>query len=91
VLASTRPPFGSSGTCGRRRNRTSAFDASTRRWAEASGFTKLGVFFDAAAVPFVMVIDARTMEIASAGVGGVTSSSEIDAQADDVTSRPAAY
>jgi hypothetical protein len=56
-----------------------------------AGFTMLGVYFDAAAVPFVMVIDARTMEIASAAVGGLTSASQIDAAVDDVMSRPAAY
>ena len=56
-----------------------------------AGFAVIGVYFDAAAVPFVMVIDARTMEIASAQVGGITSASQIDAAADDVMSRPPAY
>ena len=56
-----------------------------------SGFTILGVFFDASAVPFVMVIDARTMEIASAGVGGLTTVSQVDSAVTAVTSRAAAY
>ena len=56
-----------------------------------SGFTVLGVFFDPASVPFVMVIDARTMEIASAGVGGLTTVSQVDSAVTAVTSRAAAY
>ncbi|HSO37652.1 MAG TPA: hypothetical protein VLT33_34235 [Labilithrix sp.] len=56
-----------------------------------SGFVALGPFFDGAAVPFVMFIDARTMEIASAGVGSIMTSQEIDTAATAVTSLPAAY
>ncbi len=56
-----------------------------------AGFTILGAFFDGSAVPFVMVIDARTMEIASAGVGGLTTVSQVDSAVTAVTSRAAAY
>ncbi len=50
-----------------------------------------GRFFDAQAVPFVMFIDARTMDIASAVVGGITTTADIDSAVTTVTSRPAAY
>ena len=56
-----------------------------------SDFTVLGAYFDKSAVPFVMVIDARTMEIVTAGVGGITTVSEVDTEVTAVTSRPAAY
>lgn len=63
-------------------------------WATTAldaGSAVFGVFFDAAAVLLVMFIDARTMEIAQSGVGGITTTQEIDAAVVAVTSRPAAY
>lgn len=48
-------------------------------------------FFDAAAVPLFMVIDARTMEIVQGGVGALTTAHDIDAAVNAVTSRPAGY
>ena len=62
-------------------------------WATTSldaGFTKLGVSFDAQAVPFVMFLDARTMEISSAGVGGLTTPG-VDGEVASITSQPASY
>lgn len=56
-----------------------------------SAFAVFGPFFDAQAVPFVMFIDARTMEIASAGVGAITTTAGIDSAVTTVTSRAAAY
>jgi hypothetical protein len=54
-----------------------------------SAFKVFGVAFDAAAVPLVMVLDARTMEIATSGVGGLTQVSQVDDAVTAVTSRPA--
>ena len=65
----------------------------TYPWATTSldaGFMVLGAYFDAAAVPFVMFLDARTMEIASAGVGGLTTQS-VDTAVTEITSRPPSY
>jgi len=56
-----------------------------------AGFVRLGPFFDAAAIPFSMFIDARTMEIASASVGAITTTPDIDTAVTAVTSLPAAY
>jgi hypothetical protein len=56
-----------------------------------AGFAKLGVFFDAAALPFIAFIDARTMEIDTAGVGAITTTADIDNLVDAITSRPPAY
>ena len=64
---------------------------TTATTALDAGFAVLGAYFDSSAVPFVMVIDARTMEIASAGVGGLTSVSQVDAAVTAVTSRAPAY
>jgi hypothetical protein len=36
-----------------------------------TGFTIFGTYFDTASVPFMMFIDARTMEIDRAGVGAI--------------------
>lgn len=64
---------------------------TTATTALDADFAVLGAYFDKSAVPFVMVIDARTMEIASAGVGGLTSVSQVDAAVTAVTSRAPAY
>ncbi|MBX3187651.1 MAG: hypothetical protein KF819_11575 [Labilithrix sp.] len=56
-----------------------------------AGFKVFGSYFDATAVPFVMFIDARTMEIASAGVGGITTTQAIDSAVTGITSRAASY
>jgi hypothetical protein len=66
----------------------------TYPWATTvldAGFTKLAEAFNAAAIPLVMVIDTRTMEIDRSAVGAVTSTADIDALVDAVTNRPAAY
>lgn len=47
--------------------------------------------FDFDALPLVMVIDARTMEIARSAVGGLTTVDAIDAEVTKVTSAAAAY
>jgi hypothetical protein len=56
-----------------------------------AGFVVMRRYFDAQAIPFVMFLDARTMEIARAGVGGITATSEVDAAVTAITSRAAAY
>jgi hypothetical protein len=56
-----------------------------------AGYQIFGAYFDAAAVPFIMVLDARTMEIAAAGTGAVTNVSDIDTLVTQITSRAAAY
>jgi hypothetical protein len=56
------------------------------------GFTQLSPLFDAAAVPLVSVLDARTMEIVSAGVGASQSiKQDLLAAAEAVRDRPPAY
>lgn len=55
-----------------------------------AGFKIIGAFFDASAVPFVMFLDARTMEIDTAGVGASTTAA-IDATVTAITGRPPAY
>jgi hypothetical protein len=67
---------------------------TTNPWATTgldSAFKVFGSAFDAAALPFVMVIDARTMEVSTAGVGGITTQSQVDDAVDAITSRPASY
>ncbi len=62
-------------------------------WATTAldaGFVKLGPFLDRMALPLVMFIDARTMEIASGGVGAMTTQ-DVDTAVAAVTSLPAAY
>jgi hypothetical protein len=56
-----------------------------------AGFVVMRQYFDATRVPFVMFLDARTMEIAQAGVGGFTATPSVDAAVTAITSRPAAY
>ncbi len=63
-------------------------------WATTSldaGFSVLGAYFDAQALPFIMFLDARTMEIATAGVGGLTTTEMVDSGVTAITSRPASY
>jgi hypothetical protein len=56
-----------------------------------AGFAVMGKYFDAQAVPFVMFLDARTMEIAQAGVGAITATQDVDSAVTAITSRPPAY
>jgi len=43
------------------------------------------------AVPCHVFLDARTMEIDTAGVGAVSTTALIDARVDAITNRPPAY
>lgn len=69
--------------------------ASETSWAanaRDAGFNQLGVYFDAAAVPWVGVLDARTMEIVSSGVGAPSNpTADLEELAADIVSRPPAY
>jgi len=66
----------------------------TYPWATTSldaGFSVLGVYFAAQAVPLVIFLDARTMEIATSGVGGLTTTQMVDTAVTEITNRPASY
>lgn len=57
-----------------------------------AGFKLLGPMFDAAALPFVAVLDARTMEIVSAAVGALPNPKQsLEDARTAVLSRPPAY
>lgn len=60
---------------------------TTQPWATTaldSGFVKLGPGFNASEVPFVMMIDSRTMEIVYAATGAITSTPTIDQSVQDI-------
>ena len=50
-----------------------------------------GPMVDRAAYPFVVLLDARTMEIAFAQAGSFTSTQELDEEVDAIKGRPPAY
>jgi hypothetical protein len=54
------------------------------------GFVAFGQAFDQSALPFMMVLDARTMEITYASLGAMQST-DIDAEVTKITSRPPSF
>lgn len=58
------------------------FKSPFTHWIDP-GNAKLGAFYDAAALPWNANIDARTMEILSAGVGAVTTPAGINREIDE--------